>query len=280
MLAVDFGGTNLRIADVSGRSVRNKQMFPSPQNGEELIDILGRYLAGVDYTVGISVAGLIDPETGHFIHLSSQKISDFPFSQVMLKKHGIKTKLINDCKAGALAQMYYGSAIGLKNFVYLTFSTGIGAGVVIDGKILMGANGLAGEVGHMSLIPNEFPCNCGRMGCWNVVSSGLYFSNKGLDAAKVFESARNGDPEAHKHVEWIARWNGIGVANVINAFDPEAVVIGGSLTKSWDVFAPKMFEHIKENLCLSRDPGTIIRLAGLGDDGCMIGAWLNTRCIG
>lgn len=280
MLAVDFGGTNLRIADVSGRSVRNKQMLPSPQNGEELIDILGRYLVGIEYTVGISVAGLINPDTGHFIHLSSQKISDFPFSQIMLERYGIKTKLINDCKAGALAQMYYGSAIGLKNFVYLTFSTGIGAGIVIDGKILMGANGLAGEVGHMSLIPDKFPCNCGRMGCWNVIGSGLYFSNQGLNAAQVFESARNGDPKALEHVEWVARWNGVGVANVINAFDPEAVIIGGSLTKSWDVFSPSMFKHIKENLCLSRDPGTIIRLAGLGDDGCMIGAWLNTRCIG
>lgn len=280
MLAVDFGGTNLRIADVSGRNIRNKRILPSPRNADELVDILGQFLAGVEYTVGISVAGLINPDTGHFIHLSSQKISDFPFSQVMLEKHGVKTKLINDCKAGALAQMYYGSAIGLKNFIYLTFSTGIGAGVVIDGKILMGANGLAGEVGHMSLIPDKFPCNCGRMGCWNVVGSGLYFSNKGLDAAKVFEEARNGDPEAQEHVEWIARWNGVGVANVINAFDPETVVIGGSLTKSWDVFAPKMLEHVKENLCLSRNPGTIVRLAGLGDDGCMIGAWLNAGSIG
>ena len=279
MLAVDFGGTNLRIADVSGRSVRNKQIFPSPKNGDELVDTLGRLLAGVEYVVGISVAGLINPDTGHFIHLSSQKISDFPFSQIMFEKYGVKTKLINDCKAGALSQMYYGSAIGLKNFVYLTFSTGIGAGVVIDGKILMGANGLAGEVGHMSLIPDRFPCNCGRMGCWNVVGSGLYFTNQGLDAVAVFESARNNDPKAIEHVEWIARWNGIGVANVINAFDPEAVIIGGSLTKSWDAFAPKMFKHVKENICLKRDPSTIIRLASLGDDGCMIGAWLNTRCI-
>lgn len=280
MLAVDFGGTNLRIADVSGRNIRNKRILPSPRNVEELVDILGQFLTGVEYTVGISVAGLINPDTGHFIHLSSQKISDFPFSQVMLKKYGVKTKLINDCKAGAIAQMYYGSAIGLKNFVYLTFSTGIGAGVVIDGKVLMGANGLAGEVGHMSLVPDKFPCNCGRMGCWNVVGSGLYFTNKGLDAAKVFDSARNGDPESQEHVEWIARWNGVGVANVINAFDPEVVVIGGSLTKSWDVFASKMFEHVKKNLCLSRDPETIIRLAGLSDDGCMIGAWLNAGSIG
>jgi glucokinase len=279
MLTVDFGGTNLRIADVTGASVRNKKVFPSPRNGTELVDTLGNLLEGVEYTVGISVAGLINPETGHFIHLSSQQISDFPFSKIMREKYGVKTKLINDCKAGALAQMYYGSAIGLKDFIYLTFSTGIGAGIVVGGKMLMGANGLAGEVGHMSLIPDRFPCNCGKMGCWNVIGSGLYFTNQGLDPATVFGQARNGDPEALEHVEWVARWNGVGVANVINAFDPEAVVIGGSFTKSWDVFAPKMMVHVAKNLCLPRDPEKIIRLAKLGDDGCMIGAWLNAGSI-
>lgn len=279
MLAVDFGGTNLRIADVSGRTIRNKRVFPSPRDGNELVEMLGNLLQGVEYTVGVSVAGLVNTLTGHFIHLSSQMISDFPFSKIMFERFGIKTKLINDCKAGALAQMYYGSAIGLRNFVYLTFSTGIGAGIVIDGRILMGENGLAGEVGHMSLIPDKFPCNCGKMGCWNVIGSGLYFANQGLDAAVVFDSARNGEKAALKHVEWVARWNGVGTANVINAFDPEAVIIGGSFTKSWDLFSPSMFRHIKQNLCLVREPESIIRLAGLGDDGCMIGAWLNAGSI-
>lgn len=275
MLAVDYGGTNLRIADVEGGSATNRQSMPSPKDPYELVEKLGRLLEGVNYTVGMSVAGLIDSKSGHFINLTSQGIVDFHFSETMFKKFGIRTILIHDCKAAALAEMSFGSAMSLKNFIYLTISTGVGGAFVLDGKVVNGANGLAGEIGHMSLVPDKLPCNCGKMGCWNVVASGLYFSNQGLSAPEVFEAARRGESEALKHTGWVAKWNGVGMANIINAFDPEAVIVGGSFIKSWDVLWPTISLHLKENLCLKRDPGEIVKVSGLGDDGCLIGAAIN-----
>lgn len=275
MLTVNYGGTNLRIADVEGGTVTNRQTIPSPKGPLELVEILGQILKGVTYTVGMSVAGLIDPKSGHFINLTSQQIVDFPFSETMIQKFGVKTRLIHDCKAAALAEMNFGEAKGLKNFIYLSISTGVGGAFVLDGKVVNGAKGLAGEVGHMSLVPDKFPCNCGRMGCWNVVASGLYFSSQGLSAPDVFQAARLGDDEALKHIEWVGKWNGVGIANLINAFDPEAVIVGGSFTKSWDVLWPEISPHLRKNLCLPREPDEIVKISSLGDDGCLMGAAIN-----
>ena len=207
--------------------------------------------------VGVGAPGLADPKTG--ILFTSPNLpgwEDVPLRDIIQEKLKKNTFLINDGNAGALGEYYFGAAKGVAHFVYVTISTGIGGGIVIDGKILNGCKGMAGEIGHMTIADEGPPCHCGNQGCWEALASGTALAKAAqkriemgagtailgfadgkianVTAQTVQAAAEKGDPLANQLILKTAYYFGVGLANLVNIFNPEMIVIGGGLSNMGD----------------------------------------------
>ncbi len=280
MIAVDIGATNLRIASVSETfEVLDKIVHKTPKNPAKIIEFISKSLEILchDPQIGVSVAGVVDDKQGIFVALSNLGIDDYNFRKAFKSKTGKDCSLIHDAHASALGEMVAGQAKNTKNFIYITLSTGIGGAIICDGKPIFGTSGFAGEVGHMTLLPEGPKCGCGKNGCWEALASGSGLERLGIKPVEVFEEARNGDEAAKEIVNHVAYYHGIGVANLVNAFDPELVVLGGGQLKSFDIMNEEFHKSLTDNLYPRRNSKELVKLSQLGDDNALIGAAFYAR---
>lgn len=280
MISVDIGATNLRIASVSNSyEVLDKVVHDTPKDPAEIINLISQSLAkfGKESNIGVSVAGVVDDKQGIFVALSNLDIFLYDFRKAFIKETGMTCSLIHDAHASALGEMQAGQAKNAKDFIYITLSTGIGGAIIKDGKPIFGAKGYAGEVGHMTLLPEGPRCGCGKNGCWEALASGSGLERLGINPIQVFEEARSGDEAAKEIVNHVAFYHGIGVANLVNAFDPELVVLGGGQIKSFDIMKDEFDESLTNNLYPNRNIGELVKLSTLGDDNALIGAAFYAR---
>ena len=191
ILGIDLGGTKILTSIVNSKGEmlsRDHSLTPAAKGSEGVIRAIlasaERALHGASIAidrvsgVGIGAPGLADPKTG--ILFTSPNLpgwEDVPLRDILQAKLKKSTFLINDGNAGALGEYYFGAAKGAAHFVYVTISTGIGGGIVIDGKILNGCQGMAGEIGHMTIADEGPPCRCGNRGCWEALASGTALAN-------------------------------------------------------------------------------------------------------
>jgi glucokinase len=212
----------------------------------------------------------------------------------MQDRLGKRTFLINDADAAALGEFYFGAAKGVDDFIYVTLSTGIGGGIVIDGKIHTGAIGAAGEVGHMTIDDNGPICNCGNRGCWETLASGTALTReakrrieKGVktsileyaegDLEKVtpetiHSAARKGDSLGKELIARTGYYVGVGLANLINIFNPELIVIGGGLSNIGDMLLKPAFKVAGERAFREAFQAVRFASAGLGRNSGALGA--------
>jgi len=200
----------------------------------------------------------------------------------------IRYRLENDAKAAALAENLFGAAVGENNCVYMTISTGVGGGFIVDGILCEGKNGNAAHVGHQIIVPDGPQCGCGQRGCLEAMVSGksiarrarerverenvrkstmLALSNNDLNALtskEVFDAARLKDPLAVEIIEETVKYLGIGIINVINATDTKVVVLGGGVMKSSDLILVPLRRYIEEHSFKAISRGTDVRLSKLG----------------
>lgn len=162
-----------------------------------------------------------------------------PLVKILSKVTGLPVTLANDANAAALGESFFGAGRNTQNFVYMTVSTGIGGGIVINGRLYEGSGFVAGEVGHISIVPEGRPCNCGQKGCLEAYASGtaiaksyLALAHKKCSAREVGAAAREGDNLAIKSYREAGYYLGIGIANLLNILNPQKVVIGGGVLKS------------------------------------------------
>jgi glucokinase len=211
-------------------------------------------------------------------------------------KFGLTAYLINDATAAAVGEHRLGAGIGYRNLVYLTVSTGIGGGLVIDNKPYYGEDGAAGELGHMKVLANGPRCNCGKEGCLEALSSGSAMTRKAIDAIHsgrnsilsmlcdnniskltaemIADAARKGDDLSNEIITEAAYYLGIGLSNLINIFNPDIIVIGGGLSEMGTMYlgpAKKTARKIAFRLPASR---VKIVKSKLGDNAGLIGAAL------
>lgn len=212
--------------------------------------------------VGVCVAGFFDWQNRRLIH--SPNIPGWEqilVEERLSQKLGVPVLAENDANAAALGEARRGAAQGSKDIIYLTVSTGIGAGLVLNGKIYRGTRGFAGEVGHMVLKPNGLLCGCGRHGCLETLASGTAIARAGneahlngkakllqeivrqqegrLDTATVFRAAREGDPSAREIISEAISYLGIALVNLVNVLNPEIIVIGGGVSEAGEeLFTP------------------------------------------
>ncbi len=278
ILGIDLGGTKILTSIVNSKGEmlsRDHSLTPAAKGSEGVIRAIlasaERALHGASIAidrvsgVGIGAPGLADPKTG--ILFTSPNLpgwEDVPLRDILQAKLKKSTFLINDGNAGALGEYYFGAAKGAAHFVYVTISTGIGGGIVIDGKILNGCQGMAGEIGHMTIADEGPPCHCGNRGCWEALASGTALANaakkriemgeatailgfaegkiENVTAKTVQSAAEKGDPLANRLILKTAYYFGVGLANLVNILNPEMIVIGGGLSNLGDRLLKPAYE--------------------------------------
>ena len=282
VLAVDLGGTKIIAAVVllDGKIASRHYHLTLADKGPEavirtLLSASNTAMAQAKLStseltgVGIAAAGILNTEEG-IVSFSPNlpRWHDVPLGDILTRELGIVTYLINDASAAALGEHRFGAGKEVRNLIYLTVSTGIGGGIIVDGRLYTGTNGCAGELGHIIVEAQGPRCNCGNLGCLEALASGtamaeeamrrlsqgetssmLELAEGGLEtitAETVALAARQGDPLACDVVAKAANYLGIGLASLVNIFNPELIVVGGGVSKMGDMLLRPARKVVKE----------------------------------
>lgn len=280
VIAVDLGGTQIRVGlvDLTGNFLRRVACPTEADQGLEAvlrrlvsrIQEVRQGLADADILgVGIGSPGPVDPLAGQIISPPNLPgWTEVPLRDLLEQRLRLPVRLANDANAAALGEWAFGAGRGRQNMVYVTISTGVGGGVITEGRLLLGHRGLAGEVGHMTLQADGPRCNCGNYGCWEALASGTAMARDGAEAASsgrspvlaelcqgafervdarmVGKAARRGDPVAGEIIERAAVYSGVGIANLLHLYSPEVVLIGGGVSRLGDVLFSTMRRVARE----------------------------------
>jgi glucokinase len=303
-IGVDMGGTKLLAGAVDmGFSVhRRAQRSVAGLDQSSLLDVVvdavqeARESAGGEIEgVGFGIPSLIDQRTGRSVISVHLPLAGVPFADVMAERLGLPVFVDNDANVAVLAEHRAGAARGCSEVVVLTIGTGIGGGLILGGELYRGAVGAAGELGHVVIDMDGPPCqgNCPNRGCLEALASGSALAREALRIARerqnsglaravadgrelagplVTELAHDGDPDAVEALRLIGTRLGVGIANYVNIFNPEVVVIGGGVIAAGELLlAPAREEMLRRALPPSRDEVRIVA-ARFGVEAGMIGA--------
>ncbi len=279
VLGIDIGGTKLAtvLATREGE-ILHKVRLPTeaqrgPAFGVERIKAMVRQnlaetgIAPADVLgIGVACGSPMDAEQG--IILGPPNLPTWnpvPIKAILEAEFGLYTELENDANAGALAEWLFGAGKGKRNIVYMTMGTGIGGGLILDGRLYRGTNGNAGEVGHMRVVDRDGPlCSCGKRGCLEAFCSGPAIARRvreavltaspaqsralltlagtadALAAEHLFLAARQGDPLALHLVDETAHYMGVGLANIIQTINPQVIILGTIATEQGDFFLDRV----------------------------------------
>lgn len=311
---VDVGGTKVlgRVpAPGDDRTALAEVRVDTPAGAEAIIDsVVGvvRALAadpdvrshGGVGAVGVGVPGLVDRDGVLRFAPNLPGVSEHPVEAVLRERLAVPVVVDNDANCATWCEVRLGAAAGYRDAVLVTLGTGIGAGIVTDGRPNRGAHGFAGEPGHMQIDPNGPPCPCGRRGCWERFASGSGLGRLARDAAlagrapgvvdlagggwedvrgeHVTRAALRGDPDAIQIMREFAWWFAVGVANLVNLLDPAVVVVGGGLTEAGELFlGPARAAFADLVLAADHRPPVPIVAAQFGAEAGAIGAALLAR---
>jgi glucokinase len=301
-LGVDVGGTKTLgvLTDRKG-AVAAEHRLPTPPTGQGLIDAVTAVIAelrkveAVD-TVGVGVPGLVDNDGVLRFAPNLPGVVELPVrAEVEKGLPGVAVRVENDATCAAWGERMVGAATGLDHVLLVTLGTGIGGGIIADGRLIRGAHGFAGEIGHMVVNPHGPPCRCGQRGCWERYASGSGLGRIAREAAQagqadrivelaggdpenvkgehVTQAVAEGDPDACEIFHRLAWWLALGLANLANIHDPEAFVIGGGLVEAGEVLLEPTRAAFSELLegAAHRPPIAIVP-ALLGEHAGAIGA--------
>ncbi|MBQ3642876.1 ROK family protein [bacterium] len=307
-IGVDVGGTNVKVAlvDKSGSIVYSDTVPTRAEMGYEytisniikaIQSLMKESKTSKDLIEGIGFGfpGQIDCDNG-IVRLAPNIPGwiDIPIADIVSKEFGIPVKVDNDVRCAALAELNFGAGKGAKNMICITVGTGIGSGLIINGKLVRGASNAAGELGHIKLQMQDGPiCGCGDTGCLEAFASGpaivalaeeyikggkstkyRELANPDITPYIVAEAAKQGDVVAKKIFETIGNYIGIGLASVVNLLNPEKVVIGGGVADAGDLLFGPIKETLKKRTMPIQGAAVEVVHAELGNTAGVIGASL------
>lgn len=305
-IGLDVGGTKVlgvALDPAAPSRVMAEERVPTPEGGEgltgcllALADTLSARV-GTAESLGVGVPGMVDRDGTLHLGPHLRHIRDLPLGRLLAEAAGVPVVVDNDANCAAVAEQAAGAALGAREALVITLGTGIGAGIITGGRLLRGANGFAGEPGHMVVDPSGPPCPCGKSGCWERYASGTGLGRLARDAANggrldaavelaggdpdgvrgehVTAAARTGDPEALAVLGELAHWIALGLANLANILDSEVIVLGGGLVEAADVLIPEVQERFAHLVMAGeRRPHLPIVPARLGERAGAIGAAL------
>ena len=284
-LGLDLGGTKILAAVVENGQIIARQLLPTPRTGyPAVLDALTQASKTLlkDYPdvthVGLGSPGPLDLRAGKVVFAPNiPGLEDVPIAADLSKRLGLSVALENDANAAGYAEHLYGAAKSLQSSVYITISTGIGGGIFVGDRVVRGAYGVAGEVGHVTLQVGGPLCGCGHYGCWEAVAAGRALARDAshaygvpLTTEQVFARARSGERLALRVVEQAAVYTGLGLANLLKTLDPDGFVLGGGMMRSGDFYLDKV--QAAADTFTQGFPDVKLYLAELGTDAGVIGA--------
>ncbi len=307
-IGIDLGGTKISTALVSahgqiitrdyreteaskGRSSVVARMIDAASDVMNSGGVVPAQISGV----GVAAPGPIDVKSGVVTtppNLPGWK--DVPLKRLIQDQLGLPTALENDANAAALAEHRFGAGRGTQHMIYVTASTGIGGGFILDGQLYSGATGAAAEIGHMTLLPHGPRCGCGNRGCLEALASGTAIAREArervergiptliadlaegdpnrISAKLVAQAASRGDVEAKEILDDAMNYLGVGMANLVDLFNPELIVIGGGLTKMGERLFDPVRRIIRRRAFPAAAQAVRVVPAQLGDDVGVLGA--------
>ena len=308
VLAIDLGGTKIITAIIanSGQVMAKEYYLTLADEGPQ--SVIERIFSAIDRllslrnigssqlaSISIAAAGAINSDKG--LITSSPNLPGWdavPLRDIIKEKYRVITFLINDASAAALGEHRLGAGREVSNLIYLTVSTGIGGGIIINGKLYSGQCGGAGEIGHMTIDVNGPRCNCGNTGCFEVLASGTAVAKEAIrrirqgersslieivagkieniTAEKVEVAARGGDSLALDIISRAAIYLGVGMVNLVNIFNPEMIIVGGGMAKMGDLLLNPARQVVKERAFQLSAQAVRIVPAQLGEDAGVLGA--------
>ncbi|MCH8184500.1 MAG: ROK family protein [Chloroflexi bacterium] len=300
-LAADLGGTQIRVALVDrGGSITQRHAIPtlaqSPRGEvvERFVAALKQVAATVEVDslagVGVSLASPTDPETGVMFNPPNLPGWDgFSVKPVIEAELSARASCANDATLGALAEQKYGAGKGYRHLIYMTVSTGIGGGIVVDGRLYTGRGGFAGEIGHLTVERSGPQCNCGSYGCLEALASGTAVARIArerldageasslagapeVDARAVAHAAEAGDAMALAIMNEAGASLGVGIVTLLNILDPEVIVIGGGMSQSLHLLLPGIEKEIEARAMAHNRGRMPVVKSELGDDVSLLGA--------
>ena len=313
-IGVDLGGTNIAvgICDKSLKILEKGSVPTNPNRAPELIikdmtDLTARLLSkrGISLdevaSVGIASPGSVDSENGVVTYANNLPFENFEIARIFREYLPVKKVIVeNDANAAALGEALAGVAAGVKHSVMITLGTGVGGGIIIDGKVYSGFNGCGGELGHIVIQKGGRRCSCGRLGCWEAYSSATGLTNMTKDkieeckkngipslmvkeleetgkvsARTAFNAKKAGDAAGAEVVDEYISYLACGLANIINIFQPEVLSVGGGVCNEGDYLLLPLKEAIKAERYggeAARGPQTELKIAMLGNDAGIVGA--------
>lgn len=308
-IGIDIGGTNLKagLVDESGLILATHRMKVAQIDDQDslawtLVSLTQDLCRAADVpldqvaSVGVGVPGAVEIYSGSVLYTCNLPLRNVPLRKLFHRYLSLPLYVENDANCAALAEYYVGAGRGSKRFVTITLGTGIGGGIIHNGKIFHGSNGMAGEVGHMSIVYRGEPCPCGRRGCWERYASAAALKRLTAEAIRehpdsilsqvvaehgghvsgqsAFIAQRRGDPVGKQVCEQYIDYLAAGIVNLINIFQPDTLAIGGGVSNEDERYLlyPLRRRVEQESLPCNRDKMTKIVRAELGTQAGIIGA--------
>jgi glucokinase len=304
---IDLGGTKVLVlvagagGDIIGRARAATEASQGPDAViGRIVELVGAAAndAGIDAkslsSIGISAPGPIDAGEGVITDPPNLPgWQDVPLARIVRERLGVPALLENDANCAAVGEHQFGAGRGYRHLIYLTVSTGIGGGIIVDNALYTGASGAAGEVGHMIVAAAGPSCGAGHVGCLEAFSSGTAIAARAaeliaagrlprtarlaerappLSAEEVHQAAAEGEEEARGIIETAGRYLGLGLASLINAFNPQAIILGGGLVYIGEMLLAPALEAARErSFAQAHDDCRIVEWE-LGDDVAALGA--------
>jgi glucokinase len=303
--AIDLGGTTVScgLATASAEFAAETSFATLAGEGPQavLLRIAGRLrelcekLQTIPRALGMGIPGLVDVARGitRFLPNLATQWRDVPVADFLSREFRCPVYLLNDARLATLGEMHYGAEAGTRNLVFLTIGTGIGGGVVIDGRLRLGPLGAAGEVGHQTVIADGPMCGCGNRGCLEAVASGSALTGEGVrllrsglaphllelaggeasgvNPLRMAEAARLGDTAVAQAIKRAAEYLGIGVANLVTILHPEVVVLGGGVSGMGELLLGPVRRAILERVRMFPADNVRVECSTLGERAGLFG---------
>lgn len=309
-VGIDLGGTNIAVGLVDGNAkLIDKCLTPTLSErapsalADDMIALIRRLFKknNCDISdlkgIGIGSPGIVDDDTGSIIYAANLNADGFSFSEYIKKHINVPVHIANDADCAALGE-YVSNGVKAKSFVLVTLGTGVGGGVVLDGKLYGGSNKVSCELGHMTLVSGGEKCSCGKRGCFEAYASVTalkrqtrramdknptslmhkFLNSRGEVSGKTaFQAARAGDKAAAEVVKRYVTYAADGIVSIENIFQPDFIVIGGGISKEGDNLLNPIKEYVEKYRFNKHTKQTKIKIASLFNDAGIVGAAMLCR---
>lgn len=280
VIGIDIGGTNIKVGIVSQKQ-KLLELWQEPtatDTEDDLIDQITKIVAkfknkhGIQ-RVGIGIAGLVNHQKGVVFVSPHLPLYATPLKEILQDRLKMTVAIDNDVNVNALGERFFGAAKNSENFIYLTIGTGIGGAIFINGRLYRGIEGFAGEIGHTIVDMRGPICDCNAQGCLEALASGSVLKKiTGLRGEEVSIRAQAGDQKSIDALKFIGKNLGVGIANVINIFDPGMVILGGKVVKSGKILFDALTDEVKNRTLGYKYRNVRIEISSLGDKAGPLGA--------